>query len=71
MVSCYFQLSSQTYGNEWTNMGRSSFSIVNDGIYKIDYNTLVSQEFHLVQSIKQLSGFGRERQIPIHIVWRR
>ena len=71
MVSCYFQLSSQTYGNEWIEYGQKyySFSIVNDGIYKIDYNTLVSSGIPLSTiNTNNFQIFGRERQIPIHIV---
>ena len=71
MVSCYFQLSSQTYGNEWIEYGQKyySFSIVNDGIYKIDYNTLVSSGIPLSTiNSNNFQVFRRERQIPIHIV---
>ncbi len=71
MVSCYFQLSSQTYGNEWIEYGQKyySFSIVNDGIYKIDYNTLISSGIPLSTiNTNNFQIFGRERQIPIHIV---
>ena len=71
ILSCCFQLESQTYGNEWIEYGQRyySFSVVEDGVYKIDYNTLVSSGIPLASiDSENFQVFGRERQIPIYIV---
>ena len=71
ILSCCFQLESQTYGNEWIDYGQRyySFSVVEDGIYKIDYNSLISSGIPLASiDSENFQVFGRERQIPIYIV---
>ena len=64
------QLNAQHYGNEWINYGQNyySFKIAADGIYKIDYNTLISGGVPLasIQS-DQIHVMGFEREQPLFI----
>ncbi|MES2589188.1 MAG: C25 family cysteine peptidase, partial [Bacteroidota bacterium] len=75
LLICLFQnkLFSQQYGNEWINYGQSyyKFKLVNEGIYKVDYQTLVdagvgANGFDFNPTKMQL--FGRDKQQPIYIV---
>ncbi|MBI2258768.1 MAG: hypothetical protein HYU67_07700 [Flavobacteriia bacterium] len=60
----------QTYGNEWINYDQKyySFKIFNDGIYKIDYQTLVNNHINTSSfSSANIQIFGREKEIPLYI----
>ncbi|MCH2224282.1 MAG: C25 family cysteine peptidase [Crocinitomicaceae bacterium] len=62
---------SQTYGNEWIDYNQSyySFKIVNDGLYRIDYNTLSSAGIPLgTFTPENIQLFGKEQEVPIHLV---
>ena len=70
VISLCFPLNSQTYGNEWVSYDQRyfSFSVVENGIYKIDYNTLVASGIPLSTiHTDDFQVYGRERQIPIYI----
>lgn len=59
---------SQTYGNEWINYSNKfyQFKIVNEGIYKIDYQTLQNSGVPMSQlTPSNLQIFGRDREQPI------
>jgi len=61
---------SQTFGNEWINYNQKYYAlnIVQSGIYKIDYNTLISSGIPISTfSSSNIQIFGRQREIPIHI----
>lgn len=61
----------QTYGNEWINYNQSyySFKIVKDGIYRLDFNTLTTAGVPLATfQTENIQLFGREKELPIHIV---
>lgn len=61
---------SQTYGNEWINYSQKyySFKIVSEGIYKIDYETLVANGINPSQfSSKNIQLFGRNKEQPIYV----
>ncbi len=60
----------QPYGNEWINYGQSyyKFPIFEDGIYRLDYNTLSNANIPLTTfQSENIQLFGKEREIPIHI----
>lgn len=60
----------QTYGNEWINYSQKyySFKIVNEGIYKIDYETLVADGIDPTQfSASNIQLFGRNKELPIYV----
>lgn len=62
---------SQTFGNEWINYNQNyySFKIWQDGIYKIDYSTLVNSGVPLNSiSPDNIQIFGFEKEQPILIV---
>ena len=68
LICC--NLDAQTFGNEWIsyNQRHYSFPVVESGIYKINYNTLVAAGIPLTSiSTDNFQIFGRERQIPIYI----
>lgn len=68
-ITCYSF--AQTYGNEWINYSQSyyKFQIVNDGIYKIDYNTLVSAGVPVSSfTTKNMQIFGRQKEVPIYVI---
>ena len=57
IILCFSEVKGQTYGNEWISYEQKyySFPIVEDGIYKIDYNSLVnSAALSLVRITKML-----------------
>ena len=61
----------QTFGNEWIDYGQSyyKFKIWENGIYKIDYNTLVNSGVPTTSfSTKNIQVFGREKEVPVFIV---
>lgn len=61
----------QTYGNEWINYNQSyySFKIVNDGVYRLDYNALASAGIPLASFQSQnIQIFGREKEIPLYVI---
>lgn len=61
----------QTYGNEWIHYDQFyyKFEIVKDGIYKIDYNALVSAGVPVSSfSTKNMQIFGRQKQVPIYVI---
>ena len=65
-----FHVSAQTYGNEWIeyNQRYYSFSVVESGIHRIDYNAIVSSGIPLSAiNSNQFQVFGREREVPIYI----
>ena len=60
----------QTYGNEWISYDQKyfSFPVVEAGIYKIDYPTLVAAGVPLSGlSSSNFQIFGKEREIPLFI----
>ena len=60
----------QTYGNEWISYNQKyfSFPVVESGIYKIDYSTLISAGVPLSSlSSSNLQIYGKEKEIPLHI----
>lgn len=60
----------QTYGNEWISYNQKyfSFPVVESGIYKIDYATLISAGVPLSSlSSSNLQIYGKEKEIPLHI----
>ena len=62
---------SQTYGNEWISYNQKyyTFPIVNSGIYKLDYTTLLTAGIPISTFTSQnIQLFGREKEIPLHIV---
>jgi hypothetical protein len=63
-------IGAQTYGNEWINYSQRyySFPVLENGIHRIDYNTLASSGIPLSSiNSSQVQIFGREREIPIYI----
>ena len=65
-----FHVSAQTYGNEWIeyNQRYYSFSVVETGVHRIDYNAIASSGIPLSAiSSNQFQIFGREREVPIYI----
>ncbi len=64
-------LFSQTYGNEWINYNQTyyKFTLINEGIYKIDYQTLADAGINM-NSINSANFqlFGRDKEQPIYIV---
>jgi hypothetical protein len=63
--------SAQNYGNEWIDYSQSYYSIkiVNDGIYRLDYNTLNAAGIPLSTfQTENIQMYGKEREIPLHIV---
>jgi hypothetical protein len=67
---CYigFFLNAQNYGNEWINYGQKyyAFNIVQTGLHRIDYSTLVSSGIDVQQfSSANMQVFGREKEIPL------
>lgn len=60
----------QTWGNEWIDYGQQyyKFPIVRTGIYRIDYNALVTAGID-VQTLdpRNIQVFGRNKQVPIYI----
>lgn len=65
-----FMLFAQQYGNEWINFNQEYYKIkiAEDGIYRIDYNTLQSYGFP-VSSVNpvNIQVFGRGQELPIFI----
>lgn len=62
---------SQTYGNEWINYNQKyyQFKIINTGIHRISYDILSSAGVPLSSfQSANIQIFGREREVPIHIV---
>lgn len=62
---------SQTYGNEWIDYSQSYYSIkiVNDGVYRIDSASLANAGVPVGSiATENFQLFGREREIPLHIV---
>lgn len=60
----------QTFGNEWINYSQSyyKFPIVEDGVYRLDYNALNSANIPLSSfQSENIQIFGKEQEIPIHI----
>ncbi|MFK8044905.1 MAG: C25 family cysteine peptidase [Crocinitomicaceae bacterium] len=74
LLSCVFIFSTivanAQFGNEWINYNQSyySFKIVEDGVYKLDYNTLSNAGIPLATTQSnqfQLWGFEKEQAIFI------
>jgi hypothetical protein len=60
----------QTYGNEWINYNQKyyTFKIVQEGVYKIDYETLMANEIDPTQfTSKNIQIFGRNKEQPIYV----
>ncbi|MBM3185277.1 MAG: hypothetical protein FJZ67_03180 [Bacteroidetes bacterium] len=73
LTICFFtslSIFAQSFGNEWINYNQKyySFPIVQSGIYKLNYSTLLSAGIPLstFQSAN-IQIFGREKEIPLHI----
>lgn len=61
-------LQAQSYGNEWINYNQKyyGFNIIQTGLYKIDYNALISSGIPIDQfASTNIQVFGREKEIPI------
>lgn len=59
------------YGNEWINYNQQyyAFDVVQDGIYRLNQTTLQSQGINTSSfSSANIQIFGKEKEIPIHIV---
>ena len=60
----------QNFGNEWINYNQKyySFPVVQSGIYKLDYSTLLSAGIPIstFQS-SNIQVFGREKEVPLFI----
>ncbi len=72
----FVALWSQQYGNEWINYTQPylKFKIVQDGVYRINYNSLQAGLNQLNPQIninninpKNIQVFGRGKEVPIHI----
>ena len=62
---------SQTYGNEWIDYSQSyySFKVSKTGIHKLDYNALAASGIPTTLfTSENIQLFGRQKQVPIHIV---
>ncbi len=62
---------SQTYGNEWINYSQKyyAFNVYTAGIHKIDYTALSNSGIPVgTFSSQNIQLFGRENEIPLHIV---
>ena len=70
LLTLTYSANSQTYGNEWINYNQDyyDFKIVQDGIYQLDYSTLVNAGIPVnsFQS-ENIQIFGREKEIPLII----
>lgn len=66
-----FNVSGQTYGNEWINFSQKyyTFPVYQDGLYKIDYNTLTANNIP-INGINpaEFQLFGKDREIPLIMV---
>ncbi len=62
---------SQTYGNEWINYNQTyyKFTLINEGIYKIDYQTLQNAGINMTSiNSANFQLFGRDKEEPIYVV---
>ncbi|MCB0477541.1 MAG: hypothetical protein KDC84_05230 [Crocinitomicaceae bacterium] len=62
---------SQPYGNEWIDYSQNyySFKIAEDGVYRLDYNTLLGAGIPVASiSSSQYQIFGREKELAIEVV---
>jgi len=60
----------QPYGNEWVNYNQKyyQFSIVEDGLYRIPYQSLVDAGIPISSiSANQLQIFGKQRELPLYV----
>jgi hypothetical protein len=60
----------QNFGNEWINYNQKyySFPVVQSGIYKLDYSTLLSAGIPLnTFQPSNIQIFGREKEVPLFI----
>jgi hypothetical protein len=58
----------QPYGNEWINYSQKyyQFKIVNEGIYRIDYQTLINSGINPSEfNSANMQVFGKDREIPL------
>ena len=66
----FVAIQAQNFGNEWINYNQKyySFPVVQSGIYKLDYSTLLAAEIPLstFQSAN-IQVFGREKEVPLFI----
>lgn len=61
---------SQPFGNEWINYNQQyfTFKVVQEGLYRIDYNTLQNSGVPIGSFLpKEIQIFGREKEIPIYV----
>ncbi|MFA7273150.1 MAG: C25 family cysteine peptidase [Crocinitomicaceae bacterium] len=66
-----FLIGAQTYGNEWIQYNQTyyQFKIVNTGLYRLDYNQLISSGIPISTfNSSNIQIFGREKEIPLWIV---
>lgn len=66
-----FNVLGQPFGNEWINFNQSyyTFKIVNEGLYRIDYSTLISSGIPVnTFSAAEIQLFGKDKEIPIYMV---
>ena len=72
MVVSFFSTfaEAQIYGNEWISYNQKyfSFPVVESGIHKIDYNTLLNAGVPMSSlSSSNFQIFGKESEIPLFI----
>lgn len=63
-----FGLNAQNYGNEWINYNQKyfAFNVIQTGLHRIDYNTLVSSGIDAqLFSTANMQVFGCEKEIPL------
>jgi hypothetical protein len=63
-----FLFNAQDYGNEWINYNQKyfAFNVIQTGLHRIDYSTLVSSGIDAQQfSSSNMQVFGREKEIPL------
>ena len=72
LILLFFNLNSfsQKYGNEWINYNQKyyRFPIVQNGIYKIDFNALSNSGIPVnALNSDNFQLFGKEKELPLHI----
>ena len=75
ILVCFFFINivaskAQNFGNGWINYNQKyySFPVVQSGIYKLDYSTLLSAGIPLnTFQLSNIQIFGREKEVPLFI----
>jgi len=71
LINCFNNVLAQPFGNEWINYQRYYYKIkiTNEGIYRINYNTLISAGIPINTidpRLMQIYHNGEEQYIYIH-----